>query len=146
MCLALLEAGAGADLVDSQGQSVIDILFYLKYSGSRVHREASAGYSCMDLYGMVNRFQLGGLLTDELREEAHQCGTCRYLLASVPTAPVEEELSQADEQPVAASESESEPSSSHRMSVSSIGARRSQQQLASLERQMHRMQLSKPRP
>ena len=153
VCLALLEAGADADLVDSQGQSVVDILFYLKHSGSRVHREASAGYSCMDLYGMVNRFQLGGLLTDELREDARLCGTCRYLLASVPF-PLDDKEDDEEEQTVAAAESESESSSnqdehllppSHAEQLGAHAHRRTATRLSGLEHQLQRMRSSRKR-
>jgi hypothetical protein len=84
VCLLLLSAGADADLADSDGNTVLDLLFYLKHSHLRAHQVASAGYSCMDLYGMVNQYGLGGLLSAELREDCRDCGTCSYLLASVP--------------------------------------------------------------
>jgi hypothetical protein len=90
VCRLLLREGANPDAVDSHGQSFVDILFYLKHSNLRLHRDASAGYSCMDLYGLVNQFELGELLTDELRDDCKGCGTCRYLLATVPQQSDEE--------------------------------------------------------
>jgi hypothetical protein len=96
VCTLLLQAGADADLSDSQGQTVLDLLFYLKHSHLHVHRIASAGYSCMDLYGLVNRFGLQGLVDEELREDCRGCGTCRYLLASVEVEEEEEVKDESD--------------------------------------------------
>jgi hypothetical protein len=107
LCELLLSVGAAADRQDSEGQSVLDLLFYLKHSHLASHRSASASYSCMDLYALALRRGLAaaGLLTAELRDDCRGCGACRYLLASLPD-------------PNASSESESEPSSSSRRSMS----------------------------
>jgi hypothetical protein len=101
----LLELGADASIHDNQGNTVLDILFYLKHSDAGVHRQASAGYSCMDLYGLVNRFHLGELINDELREDCRSCGTCRYLLASVALYESDDD-EELDEKETAASESD----------------------------------------
>ena len=44
LCDTLLAAGAAIDVRDSDDQSGLDLLFYLKHSHLRVHRQASAGY------------------------------------------------------------------------------------------------------
>jgi len=82
VCRALLAAGADADVVDSCGQSMLDCLFYLKHSHLGAHRRATAGYTCMQLYGLVNEFRLHALVTDELEQDCRSCGRCRFLLAS----------------------------------------------------------------
>ncbi len=61
---------------------MLDYLFYLKHSNLGVHRRATAGYTCMQLYGLVNEFRLYALVTDELEQDCHNCGRCRFLLAS----------------------------------------------------------------
>jgi hypothetical protein len=126
VCTVLLAAGADPELWDSNEQSVLDILFYLKHSRVQAHRTASAGYSCMDMYGLVNRFHLGALLDAELRGDCRECGTCRYLLATVPdpapSSSDEDELEQEED------EAEEEQASQHAGSSDSsqrmsIGAR-----------------------
>lgn len=81
-CHALLTAGADADVVDSCNQSMLDYLFYLKHSNVGAHRRATAAYTCMQLYGMVNQFRLHTLVSDELEQDCRSCGRCRFLLAS----------------------------------------------------------------
>jgi len=81
-CRALLTAGADADVVDSSNQSMLDYLFYLKHSSWRTHRRATAGYTCMQLYGLVAEFHLHALVSDELEQDCRSCGRCRFLLAS----------------------------------------------------------------
>jgi len=82
VCRVLLAAGADPDVVDSSGQSMLDYLFYLKHSNLGAHRHATAGYTCMQLYGLVNEFHLHALVTDELEQDCRSCGRCRFLLAS----------------------------------------------------------------
>jgi hypothetical protein len=81
-CRTLLAAGADADLVDSSHQSMLDYLFYLKHSSWSAHRRATMGYTCMQLYGLVNDFRLYTLVSDELEQDCRSCGRCRFLLAS----------------------------------------------------------------
>jgi len=81
-CRILLAAGANADLVDSSGQSMLDYLFYLKHSSWSTHRRATVGYTCMQLYGLVNEFRLHALVSEELELDCRSCGRCRFLLAS----------------------------------------------------------------
>ena len=81
-CRTLLTAGADADVVDSSNQSMLDYLFYLKHSSWRTHRRATAGYTCMQLYGLVAEFHLHALVSDELEQDCRSCGRCRFLLAS----------------------------------------------------------------
>jgi len=81
-CRMLLVAGADAEVVDSSGQSMLDYLFYLKHSNWSVHRRATAGFTCMELYGLVNEFRLCALVSDELEQDCRSCGRCRFLLAS----------------------------------------------------------------
>ena len=81
-CRTLLLAGADAEVVDSSGQSMLDYLFYLKHSNWSVHRRATAGFTCMQLYGLVNEFRLRALVSDELEQDCRSCGRCRFLLAS----------------------------------------------------------------
>ena len=61
---------------------MLDYLFYLKHSNLRAHRRATARYTCMQLYGMVNEFGLHALVTEELEQDCRSCGRCRFLLAS----------------------------------------------------------------
>jgi len=61
---------------------MLDYLFYLKHSNLRAHRRATANYTCMQLYGMVNEFRLHALVTEELEQDCRSCGRCRFLLAS----------------------------------------------------------------
>jgi len=61
---------------------MLDYLFYLKHSNLRAHRRATAGYTCVQLYGMVNEFRLHALVTEELEQDCRSCGRCRFLLAS----------------------------------------------------------------
>jgi len=82
VCRTLLAAGADADVVDSCEQSMLDYLFYLKHSNVGAHRRATAGYTCMQLYGVVNEFRLHSLVTNELEQDCRSCGRCRFLLAS----------------------------------------------------------------
>ena len=110
-CVMLLAAGADADVYDSSDQSVVDILFYLKHSRTRAHRAASATYTCMDLYALVNRFHLGGLVRDEMRQDCRDCGACRYLLASVPDPSNEEQHDEASSSSSESSESDAESES-----------------------------------
>jgi len=81
-CRTLLAAGARADVTDSCNQSMLDYLFYLKHSNLAAHRRATVGYTCMQLYGMVNDFWLHTLVTEELEQDCRSCGRCRFLLAS----------------------------------------------------------------
>ena len=96
VCEQLLAAGAAVDQPDSAGQNALELLFYLKHSHLPAHRSASAAYSCMDLYALVNRHGLAAMLSDEMREDCKQCRTCRYLLASVE--PEEEEQEEEEEE------------------------------------------------
>jgi hypothetical protein len=102
-CRTLLAAGADANAMDSSNQSMLDYLFYLKHSSRSVHQRVTAGYTCMQLYGLVNDFHLHALVSDELEQDCRSCGRCRFLLAScairnqdassdVESAPCGEEL------------------------------------------------------
>lgn len=95
-CRALLAAGADATAVDSCNQSMLDYLFYLKHSNVGAHRRATAGYTCMQLYGLVNEFHLHALVTDELEQDCRSCGRCRFLLASCAIIASSEESEQSD--------------------------------------------------
>jgi ankyrin repeat protein len=81
-CRVLLTAGADADVVDSSNQSMLDYLFYQKHSNWNIHRRATADFTCMQLYGLVNEFRLHDLVSDELEQDCRSCGRCRFLLAS----------------------------------------------------------------
>jgi hypothetical protein len=75
-------APPASDVVDSSNQSMLDNLFYLKHSHWSAHRRATAGYTCMQLYGLVNDVKLHALVSDELEQDCRSCGRCRFLLAS----------------------------------------------------------------
>lgn len=81
VCRVLLQEGANSDSVDSDGRSMLDYLFYLKHSDVERDQRASAGYTCMQLSGLVQEFGLQGLITDELAQDCQLCGRCRFLLA-----------------------------------------------------------------
>ncbi len=99
VCRVLLQAGANFDLIDSNDQSMLDYLFYLKHSNLQKDKHASAGYTCMQLSGLVQEFRMQALITDELAQDCDRCGRCRFLLAplrdiddseSVPTSDASE--------------------------------------------------------
>jgi hypothetical protein len=113
-CRALLTAGAEADGVDSSNQSMLDYLFYLKHSNWGVHRRATAGYTCMQLYGLVIEFDLHALVSDELEQDCQSCGRCRFLLASCSNCHEQDATSTSESSSCTESEdSTSRNSSSH---------------------------------
>ena len=103
VCRVLLEAGADASTVDSNNYSMLDYLFYLKHSYLNIHRGARAGYTCMQLYALVNEFRLQELLTDELKHDCRSCGRCRFLLATCASTNSSSDASESDSESSAAS-------------------------------------------
>jgi len=106
-CRALLQAGASFDEIDSNNQSALDYLFYRKHSKLRRDRQASAGYTCMQLYGLLQEFGMLALVTEELRQDCAGCGRCRFLLATLS----ESELFNDDDAEECATSSSSSESS-----------------------------------
>lgn len=113
VCRVLLQAGADFDLNDSNNQTVLDYLFYLKHSHLALHQRASAGYTCMQLSSLIQNFRMQALITDELAEDCRRCGRCRFLLAPLRDSSSESsssDFASSDESDTSESDTEAEMS------------------------------------